>query len=77
MAMNKWWSTVIAMLRHAFLASLSVLLSSGIILMCISICCYAIYVHCTVCFPLHLSGYFIIALDSLCHFRTVLFCSLI
>ena len=38
MAMNKWCSTVIAMLRHAFLASLNVLLSSGIVLLCISIC---------------------------------------
>jgi len=77
MAMNKWCSTVIAMLRHAFIASLNVLLSSGIVLLCISICCYAIYAHCTVCFPLHLSGYFIIVLDSLCHYGTVVFCSLI
>ena len=71
MAMNKWCSTVIAMLRHAFLASLNVLY------LVVSYYCVFLYVHCTVCFPLHLSGYFIIVLDSPCHYGTVVFCSLI
>jgi len=63
--------------QTCFLSFSQCSLSSGIVLLCISICSYAIHVHCTVCFPLHLSGYFIIVLDSLYHYGTFVFCSLI
>jgi hypothetical protein len=66
MSMNKWCSTVIAMLRHAFLVSFHASRIYCYLYYCVlHIYCDAIclYMNCAVCFLFHFSGYFIIALD--------------